>query len=78
MEAAMEHLRKGTMSMTKAAKFHGVPSTTLKDRMSGKVVHGSKPGRKLYLNSDEEESLAEHLVEAASIGYGKTRAEVKW
>ena len=66
-----------TMSMTKVAKSHGVPSTTLKDRMSGKVVHGSKPGRKRYLNNYEEESLAEHLVEAASIGYGKTRAEVK-
>ena len=63
--------------MTKAAKFHGVPSTTLKDRKSCKVVHGSRPGRKRYLNNDEEESLAEHLVEAASIGYGKTRAEVK-
>ena len=46
MEAAMEQVRKGTMSLTKAAKFHGVPSTTLKDRMSVKVVHGSNPGRK--------------------------------
>ena len=44
MEAAMEAVRKGTMSMNKAAKIHGVPCTTLKDRMSGKVVHGKKPG----------------------------------
>ena len=77
MEAAMEQVRKGTMSLTKAAKFHGVPSTTLKDQMSGKVVHGSKPGRKRYLNDEEEDALANHLIEAASIGYGKTRAEVK-
>ena len=73
----MEHVWKGTMSLTKTAKFLGVASTSSKDRMSGKVVHGSKPGRKQYLNNDEEESLAEHLVEAASIGCGKVRAEVK-
>ena len=44
--------------------------------MSGKVVHGSKPGRERYLN-DEENVLAEHLVAAASNGYSKTCAEVK-
>ena len=77
IEAAMEQVRKGTMSLTKAAKFQGVPSTTRKDQMSGKVVHGSKPGRKRYLNDEEEDALANHLIEAASIGYGKTRAEVK-
>ena len=77
MEAAIEQVRKGTMSLTKAAKFHGVPSTTLKDRMSGKVVHGSKPGQKWYLTDEEEDALANHLIEAASIGYGKTHAEVK-
>lgn len=78
MEAAMEQVRKEMMSMNKAAKFHGVPATTLKDRMSGKAVHGRKPGRKRYLNDGEEDALIEHLLEAASIGYGKTRSEVKF
>ena len=73
----MEAVRKGTMSMNKAAKIHGVPCTTLKDRMSGKVVHGKKPGRQRYLDNEEEDALADHLIEAASIGYGKTRSEVK-
>ena len=74
----MEHVWKGTMSMAKAANFYDVPSTTLKYRMSSKVVHGSKPGRKRYLYNDEDESVAEHLVKAASIGCCKTRAEVKF
>ncbi len=78
MEAAMEQVRKGTMSMNKAAKFHGVPATTLKDRMSGRVQHGSKLGRRRYLDDEEEDALAEHLLEVASIGYGKTRSEVKF
>ena len=49
----------------------------LKDRLSGRVKHGTKPGTKAYLTKEEESALANHLIEAASIGYGKTRKEVK-
>ena len=33
------------MGVNKAALEYGVPKTTLKDRISGRVVHGKKPGR---------------------------------
>ena len=39
-----------------SSEVYGVPSTTLKDRISGRVVHGTKPGPKPYLNRDEEEN----------------------
>ena len=29
------------------------------------------------MDNEEEDALADHLIEAASIGYGKTRSEVK-
>ncbi len=77
MEAAIEAVKKGTTSINKASKLYGVPCTTLKDRLSGRVIHGTKPGQKRYLDEQEEEALAEHLVEVARIGYGKTRREVK-
>ncbi len=51
-----------------------MPCTTLKDHLT---VYGTKPGQKWYLNEQEEEALAEHLVEVARIGYGKTRREMK-
>ena len=44
MEAAMLSAGKGTMSANKAADLHGVPRSTLKDRLSGRVVHGTNPG----------------------------------
>ena len=69
----MEAVRKGPISINKAALLHGVPPTTLKDRISGQVVHGTKPGPVRYLNDKEEHALADHLVEAAKVGYGKTR-----
>ena len=44
MEAAMGAATKGTLSMNKASDMHGVPQSMLKDRLSGHVAHGVKPG----------------------------------
>ena len=73
----MEAVRKGPISINRAALLHGIPPTTLKDCLSGRVVHGTKPGPVWYLNDEEEHALADHLVEAAKVGYGKTRKRVK-
>ena len=76
METATEAVMNGKTSINKAAVMYNVPCTSLKYRLSGKVVHGTRPGPKRYLNEIEEKELADHLIEAASIGYGKTRREV--
>ena len=77
MEQAMLSAAKGQMSANKAADLHGVPHSTLKDRLSGRVVHGTNPGPKPYLTRNEEMELSTHLIQAASIGLGKTRRDVK-
>jgi len=59
-----------------ATKKHSVPPSMFKDRLSGQVEHGSKPGPKPYLLAAEEQELAGNLIDAANIGYGKTRGEV--
>ena len=42
MVAAMNAVQSGSsVSMNSAAKDHGVPATTLKDRLSGRVIHGT-------------------------------------
>ena len=64
--------KKGTNFYYKAALLHGVPPTTLKDRLSGRVAHGTKPGPVKYLNDEEECALSDHLIKAAKAGYGKT------
>ena len=50
-----------------------MPRQTLGDRVSGKVVHGTKPGPKPFLTSVEENELSNFLVDVAKAGYGKTR-----
>ena len=53
------------------------PPSTLKDRLSGRVVDGTKPGRPSYLTDGEEAELESYLIKASQVGYGKTRCQVK-
>ena len=64
------------MSVTTAARQYNVPNSSLHYRMSGNVVHGVRPGQRPYLTKDEETKLAEYVIECASVGHSKTRAEV--
>ena len=76
MLGAIESVKKG-MPWIAAADSHGAPLSTLKDRLNGRVVHGTKPGPRSYLSKDDESELADFLVECAKLGYGKTRKDVK-
>ncbi len=75
MLTAINNVKKG-MSGNKAADANGVPRSTLKDRLSGRVSHGIMPGPVKYLTADEEGMLVDYLLKCAEIGYGKTRRDV--
>ena len=49
MNAAIHAVHDGQLKVTEAAKKFSVPRQTLGDRISGKVVHGTKPGPQPYL-----------------------------
>ena len=55
---------------------HGIPKTTLKDRISGKVKHGTNPGPSSFLTREEENELTSFLTKACKMGQGKTKQEV--
>jgi len=44
--------------------------------LSGRIIHGQNSGPDPYLSVDEEKELATYLIDAANIGYGKTRKDV--
>ena len=52
MIAAIRAVNSG-VPVKRAAEEHCVPRTTLRDRLSGKVVHGTKPGPKPYLSNEQ-------------------------
>jgi len=73
-QETIDDIMESCLNANAAAKKHGVPPSTLKDGLTGRVV--LKPGPKPYLSATEEKELTSHLIDAADIGYGKTRAEV--
>ena len=75
MAAAMTAV-KGGCKTKRAAEEHGVPVSTLRDRISGQVIHGTKPGPRPYLSSTEETELSSFLKSCSDIGYGRTRTDV--
>jgi len=77
MIKALEEAAKGKVPIFRIAKKYKVPCTTLKDRVKGRVQQGTNPGPCPYLNKVEEECLADHLTNAAKLGCGKTRKQVK-
>ena len=72
MIAAMNAV-KGGGHIKRAAEEHGVPVSTLRDRISGRVVHGTKPGP---LSSTEEAELSSFLQPCSKVSYGRTRTDV--
>ena len=70
MLQAMETVKSGYMGMNRAAIEHGVPRTTLKDRLSGRVIHGTNIGPKPYLTQEEEKQLVQFLVNWAMAKQG--------
>ena len=75
MKAAIEAVRSGESGINRAAVDHGIPSTTLKNRISGRVKKDST-GPDRYLTDSEEKELSTFLKSCASLGYGKTRRDV--
>ena len=74
-EQMVEAMKAGE-GVNQAARAYGFPLTTLKDRISGRVIHGTKSGPKPYLSPNEEVELAQFLKDCAEVGYGRTRKNV--
>ena len=64
-------VHEGRMGVNRAALSYGVPCTTLKDRVAGRVLHGSNFGQQPYLTTEEEKELVDVLITSNKMGYGK-------
>ena len=76
MLSAIETAMSG-VSANQATHQHGVPPSTLNNRLSGWVLHRAKPGPRPYLGPNEEKELSEYLTTSAKVGFEKTRRQVK-
>ena len=72
----LKAVKEGRMGVNRAALSYGVPLTTLKDRVAGRVLHGSNFGPQPYLTTEEEKELVDFFITSYKMGYGKTRRQV--
>ena len=68
MRRDLEAVTEGKMGVNRAALEFNVPRTTLKDRVSGRVIHGSNMGPMMYLTYEEEKELVDFLLNCAKLG----------
>ena len=54
MLLAVKAVRDGTLGTNMAARTFSITSSTLKDRISGRVKHGMKSGPVPYFDESEE------------------------
>ena len=73
-EENMTAALKAIEDSSSVSRASWVPRSTLHDRVSGRVIHGVKPGPKPYLDNAEEKELGSCLKHCAKVGYGKTRS----
>lgn len=57
MQSAIAAVEQRGESIRCATEQYGIPHSTLHNHISGKVDHGSKPGRDPYLSFEEEEEV---------------------
>ena len=77
MEHALEAVKSGQLSARKAATKFGVPRATLGDHLTGKILPGSRPGRKSALPPKVEDRIVSMSLDAADKGFGLTRQLVR-
>ena len=69
MSGARNAVTHGKLKPSEAIIKFGVPCQTLRDRHTGRVVHGINPRPKPYLTKQD----ADHLILTAKLEYGKLK-----
>ena len=73
MAAAMDSVLKENKGLREAACLYNIPTETLRRHVSGTVSLHCKPGPATVLTEEEEEKIANYLVQMADMGFGVTR-----
>jgi transposase-like protein len=71
LKQAMDAVTNQGMKVRAAARTFGIPPTSLRDHLYGKVV-GRKRGSKTMLKEEEEEKLLKYLFKMQDLGHPLT------
>jgi len=75
--AAYNAVKDSNISVHAAAKQYGVPLTTLRDRIDGRIgLDSNRPGPSILMDKDEEKEIVHFLHTMAKYGYRYTRHDI--
>lgn len=74
LQEAIEAVKKGRMTLRKAAQHYGVPKTTMLDRISER--RGEKLGRSTELGAEEEAIIEERLLLLGRWGFPLSKKDL--
>ena len=77
MAAAVRSVREG-MGLRESARLYNVPVESLRRRVVSSVDLDCKSGPPTVLNEDEEDRLAQYVVEMADMGFGLSPEDVRY
>ena len=75
--ATVRNVREG-MGLRESARLYNVPVESLRRRVVGSVDLDCKSGPPTVLNEDEEDRLAQYVVEMADMGFGLSPEDVRY
>ncbi|KAF3705923.1 Tigger transposable element-derived protein 1 [Channa argus] len=76
MEQALIEVKSGRCTVRQAAKEFGVPKSSLGDRVSGRVIPGSRSGPAQLITSADEELLVEFSLYMSKHGFPLTKQQL--
>lgn len=76
LQAAVDAVKSGKMSVRKAAKMFKVPKSAINDHVSRTIGEGRRPGKQPVFPLEVENEIAEKVKEAGKMGFGITRAQL--
>ncbi|XP_053383253.1 uncharacterized protein LOC128549762 [Mercenaria mercenaria] len=77
MSTALSEVKETGEAIRKVAKKYGIPESSLRHKLSGRVnPEAVRSGPPALFTQEEEARLADHLKFTASVGYGYSRSEV--
>lgn len=68
--AAVVDVRNNELSIRKAAAKYNVPKSSISDRLTGKVIEGSKWGSKPVLGGTDENQMIDCAIKRSQMGIG--------
>ncbi len=77
MKAAVEHVIQDGGGIRETARLYNVPVETLRRRVNGSVSMDCRPGPSTVLTEEEEECLANYVVQMSDMGFGLSPDAIK-